>query len=99
MPDGRKNNGGKRPGQGRPARAIELDLINTILTGLKPYGGVKGLWEVVIKQAVEDKSVPHQKFVFDYLYGKPKETVDVNQHTEQVVKVLYQKINGKRTDS
>ena len=74
--DGRKNNGGKREGAGRKPKAKEeqvrrlgLDAIN------KVYGSVEKYYQHIAKESMD--SFPHLKLLQEYVFGKPKETIVV----------------------
>jgi hypothetical protein len=71
MADGRKNNGGKREGAGRPPKADELLLIEK----LSP------LDEEAFKQlkdGIRSGDFQYVKMFFEYRFGKPKQTIDQN---------------------
>lgn len=84
MADGRKNNGGNKSA-GRKPKADEQALIER-LTPLAD-DGYKAL-----KNALKDEQGWAVKLFFEYMYGKPKATVD-NKHTFEngfdVIKQLY----------
>jgi hypothetical protein len=65
--------GGKRDGAGRKPKADELKLIETINEAI-PEAEFKEIWQSVAREAKKG-SAPHQKLLFEYYYGKPKETV------------------------
>lgn len=74
MSDGRKNNGGNK-NAGRKSKAEEQSLIEK-LTPLEE-SAYKAL-----KNALEDEQGWAIKLFFEYLYGKPKQTIDqTNTHT------------------
>jgi hypothetical protein len=66
-----KHNGGKREGAGRKSKAEEQSLIEK-LSPLEP------LAFDALKTALEDKKDWAVKLTFEYLFGKPKQTIDQN---------------------
>jgi len=66
-----KQNGGKREGAGRKSKAEEQSLIEK-LSPLEP------LAFDALKTALEDKKDWAVKLTFEYLFGKPKQTIDQN---------------------
>ena len=74
--DKRKDNGGARKGAGRPPKAEEQALIEK-LSPLEPKA-FKAL-----NNAIEDEQSWAVKMYFEYMYGKPKEKVEVTQIVEQ----------------
>ena len=75
MADGRKNNGGHKTA-GRKPKAEEQALIEK-LSPLEPKA-FKAL-----NNAIQDEQSWAVKLYFEYMYGKPKEKVEVTQITEQ----------------
>lgn len=76
MTDGRQNNGGKRDGAGRKPKAEEQALIEK-LTPLEPKA-FKAL-----SNAISEEHSWAVKLYFEYVYGKPRETKDLNIVSEQ----------------
>jgi len=74
--DGRANNGGKRPGAGRPKKSDEKKLIERL-----------GMYEEtahrVLEECVNNKQKWAVQLYFNYMYGKPKETKDITLNQEQ----------------
>ena len=70
MEDKRKNNGGNT-NAGRKSKAEEQSLIEK-LSPLEP------LAFEALKTAVEGKKDWAVKLTFEYLFGKPKQTIDQN---------------------
>jgi hypothetical protein len=74
--DGRANNGGKRPGAGRPKKSDEKKLIERL-----------GMYEEtahrVLEECVNNKQKWAVQLYFNYMYGKPKETKDISINAEQ----------------
>lgn len=82
--DGRVNNGGKRPGAGRPKKAEENKLIERLDAIIDS--------DVVIQKLLElsvDGDMRAIKLYMEYRFGKPKETVH-NTHE------VHQSINNIR---
>ncbi len=76
MADGRKNNGGHSPkGAGRKPKADE-DRIRTLsIEALERiYGSEEKAFEYIADLSRD--SFPHLKLLFEYAYGKPKDTKD-----------------------
>lgn len=69
--DGRKNNKGHKGKAGRKPKAEEQKLIEK-LSPLEPLAHDK------LKEAIEAAQPWAVKMYFEYMYGKPKETKDVN---------------------
>ena len=85
MADGRANNGGHKTNGGRKPKAEEQKLIER----LSPLAdaGYKAL-----ENALKDEQGWAVKLFFEYLYGKPKQTIDqTNTHTinDFDIKTLY----------
>ena len=75
--DGRKNNKGTKGNKGgRPPKAEEQALIEK-LSPLEPKA-FKAL-----DNAIQDEQSWAVKMYFEYMYGKPKEKVEVTQVIEQ----------------
>lgn len=90
--DGRKNNGGARKGAGRKPKAKEeqvrrlgLDAINTV------YGSIEKYYQHIAKESME--SFPHLKLLQEYVFGKPKETIVVENDNEDSFD--YSKLSDK----
>ena len=76
--------GGKRPGAGRPRKADEDRIRDLCLSALeRVYGSEAEAFEYIAKKSKE--SFPHLKLLFEYAYGKPKETRDVSIMAEQAL--------------
>lgn len=69
------SHGGRRPGSGRKSKAEELKLIEKLSpmedTALK-----------VLAKGIKDGEFPYLKLYFEYFYGKPTESVDVEHSGE-----------------
>jgi hypothetical protein len=72
MADGRRNNGGHKTNGGRKSKAEEQQLIEK-LSPLEPKA-FKAL-----SNALDDESHWAVKLYFEYVYGKPKEQIQVTQ--------------------
>lgn len=76
MPDGRKNNGGARPGAGRKSKAEELKVSVYAIDAIKEeYGSQEEFWGLIAKEARESKD--HLKHLLEYAYGKPPKSMDI----------------------
>lgn len=75
------NHGGIRKGAGRPSKAKEERVRRLGLDAIeKVYGSVEAYYEHI---AVESKeSFSHLKLLQEYIFGKPKETVLIENDTE-----------------
>jgi len=72
MADGRKNNKGTKGNKGgRPSKAEEQKLIEK-LSPLEP------LAHQALTNAIKEEQSWAVKMFFEYMYGKPKETVNNN---------------------
>ena len=78
MSDGRKNNGGHPTNGGRKPKVDEQQLIEK-LSPLEP------LAFAALKHALEEEHNWAVKMYFEYVYGKPRETRDVNIVTERPI--------------
>jgi hypothetical protein len=80
--DKRKNNGGKREGAGRPPKADEQKLIET----LKPLmpAAYKAL-----ESALKEEQSWAVKLAMEYFYGKPHQTVDNNIKVEEIKRPIW----------
>jgi hypothetical protein len=74
--DGRKNNGGNK-NAGRKPKIEEQKLIEK-LTPLEPIA-FKAL-----KIAIQDQQGWAVKMYFEYMYGKPKESIEVIQEKQEI---------------
>jgi hypothetical protein len=78
MADGRKNNGGKRQGAGRPTKADELLLIEK----LSP---LDDLAFKELEKGVKAGDFSFIKMFFEYRFGKPAEKVKLDANIEQQI--------------
>jgi len=69
--DGRKNNGGKREGAGRKPKSEEVELIER----LSPLDD--DAFEA-LKDGISKKDFRFVKLFYEYRFGKPRETKDIN---------------------
>jgi hypothetical protein len=77
MADGRRNNKGTKGNKGgRPGKAEEQALVEK-LSPLEPKA-FKAL-----NNAIEDEQSWAVKMYFEYMYGKPKEKVEITKIKEQ----------------
>lgn len=96
MADGRKNNGAKKGenrGQGRKPKAEELKIINLGTNAIiEVYGSVEKYWNHIANES--KKSLPHLKMLTEYIYGKPKERIDLTTDDESLNNSLdYSKLS------
>tara|TARA_R110000851_G_scaffold91073_3_gene198888 strand:- start:137 stop:463 length:327 start_codon:yes stop_codon:yes gene_type:complete len=76
MEDGRLKNGGARVGAGRPTKAKEEQVRRLGLDAIaKVYGSVEKYYIHIATESQE--SFPHLKLLQEYVFGKPKEVVEV----------------------
>lgn len=76
--------GGARPGAGRKPKAEEDKIRRFSINAMtKVFGSEEAMWDHVAQQAQE--SFPHLKLLFEYTYGKPKETKEVTLAGEQPI--------------
>ncbi len=80
-PKGNNNAKGNKGG-GRPKKADE-DRIRTLsISAIKEvFGSERAGWLHIAEKAKD--SYPHLRLLWEYTYGKPKETIDVNAKVEQ----------------
>lgn len=75
----KKKHGGARKGGGRPSKADEQLVRQLGLNAIKSvYGSVEKYYEHIAKESKE--SFPHLKLLQEYVYGKPKETIENINH-------------------
>src|SRR6476660_530382 len=74
MADGRKNNGGARPGAGRKRKADELELQSLLIQAWPPEARQAAL-DRLAQKADSDRgdSLDALKLLLAYAYGKPIE--------------------------
>ena len=70
------NHGGRRKGSGRKSKAEELQLIEKL-------GPLSKLAFDALEQGLKAGEFQYVKMYFEYMYGKPKEKVEVTKITEQ----------------
>lgn len=87
------NSGGARKGAGRKPKADE-DRVRTLSIGAikKVFGSEEEGWLHIAKQAKE--SFPHLKMLYEYSYGKPKETVENIVSMPKPDKKVFTDFNG-----
>jgi hypothetical protein len=76
--DKRKFNKGTKGNKGgRKPKAEELKALEHGLAGIEAaYGSVEEYWTFIAKESKE--SFAHLKLIHEYVYGKAKETKDLN---------------------
>lgn len=80
--DKRIYNGGKRVGSGRKPKADEDRIRDLSIKALESiFGSEEKAFEHIAKLAKD--SFPHLKLLFEYAYGKPKDSRQINAHNEQ----------------
>lgn len=99
MGDGRKDNGGARKGAGRPSKAEELKVVKLGTDAIvRIYGSIEKYYDHIAKESKE--SFPHLKLLQEYVFGKPKETIETthivnedlsNEDIDKLAKALKDK--------
>ena len=72
--------GGKREGAGRRSKADEIKLIERIDNVIDQDKAMQKLGELVM-----DGNMQAVKLYFEYRYGKPKESIDLNTTGDNLV--------------
>ena len=75
--DGRRNNGGARPGAGRLPKGDELKLIES----LKEFDDIA---RECMLNGIKDGNYAFWNKFMEYRWGKPKERVDVTTNGESI---------------
>lgn len=70
--DKRKNNGGARPGAGRPSKKEEFKLIEQLDKHIDQDKVLR-----VLNQMIDEGEYKAVQLYLQYYYGRPKETKDV----------------------
>ena len=87
MEDGRKNNGAKKGenrGQGRKSKASEEQVRRLGLDAIENvYGSIEKYYIHIAKESME--SFPHLKLLQEYVFGKPKEVIEVIKEDEDEI--------------
>lgn len=79
MEDKRKLNGGARKGAGRKTKAEELKVQKLGLDAIKDvYGSIEDYYKFIAKESMD--SFPHLKLLQEYVFGKPKETIETTHN-------------------
>ena len=79
--DGRINNGGARKGAGRKPKANEEKVRRLGLNAIESvYGSIEKYYEHITNQSKE--SFPHLKLLQEYVFGKPKEIIVVENDND-----------------
>lgn len=88
MADGRKHNGGKRKGAGRPSKAEELKVSAYAMDAIKQeYGSIEAFWEFLASQSRESKD--HLKMLVEYAFGKAPDKVDVTSDGDKITGINF----------
>ena len=81
MPDGRVNNGGFRPGAGRPKKIVE-DVSQSVLFELFDEAAERAIIENMLTNAkrkgvqAATSAISASTWLWDRKYGKPKELIE-----------------------
>lgn len=79
--DGRRNNGAKKgvnQGQGRPPKADEIKLIERLTP-------LADLAFNALQSGLKEKNPAFVKMWFEYMYGKPKQQLDIDANLNGVI--------------
>lgn len=71
--DGRKNNKGHKGKAGRKSKSEELQLIEKLNAHIDSDEAI-----IKLKEMIDDGDFKALQLYMNYMYGKPKETKDVN---------------------
>lgn len=74
--------GGRRPGSGRKGKVEEQTLIER-LSPLEPIAHAK------LKKAIEDGERWAIKLFFEYRYGKPRQTHEVQETVSDTISIYF----------
>ena len=87
--------GGKRKGAGRKSKAEELKVQKLGLDAIQEvYGSVEDYYKYIAKESKD--SFPHLKLLQEYVFGKPKETIEQTHNiTNFDIKSLFDFDNDK----
>ncbi len=88
MPDGRKNNGGSRPGSGRRPKADELKLIEQMDAVLAP----EDVWQKVASLCKQGDMQALKTWI-EYRYGKPKQSMDLTTDGDKLTDFTVTLVN------
>ena len=96
-----KKHGGARKGAGRPNKVDEQKVVKLGKDAIKKvYGSIENYFEHIAKESMD--SFPHLKLLQEYVFGKPKETVEninYNVEDEELNAKLIKKINDELEDA
>ena len=79
MADGRKNNGGARPGAGRKPKIDELKLIEKLDNVINSDEVIKKMM-----QLIREDNFQALRLYMEYRFGKPKERVDITTNEKDI---------------
>ena len=83
MSDKRKDNGGARKGAGRPSKADELKVVKLGTEAIiRVYGSIDEYYDHIATESKE--SFPHLRLLQEYVFGKPKETIETTVINEDL---------------
>jgi hypothetical protein len=88
--------GGVRANSGRKSKAEEMGLPE-LVEAVIGETGKKKLLEKIYKEATETGSFPHQQLLMNYIYGKPKEKLDVTTAGEKINQTQHEVIFRRYT--
>lgn len=98
MPDKRKNNGGHstKGRAGRKPKEDEQRIRGLCIDALvNIHGSEEKAFEFIAEQAKEGGKTgfPYLKLLFEYAYGKPKETIDLNHDLPKPMRKHFRDFN------
>lgn len=87
--------GGARKGAGRKTKAEELKVRTLGIEAIKEvYGSVEAYYKFIAQESKD--SFPHLKLLQEYVFGKPKETVETTHNVNNFdIKELFKFDNDK----
>lgn len=104
MADGRRNNGGARPGAGRKAKAVEADLqrrLKRAVKGETPKDSLDEIFQRWLQDATSDSfrvRADARKSLAAYLYGKPVQRVLVEDDKPDDKRVDLSQLNPEELE-
>jgi hypothetical protein len=95
----KNNRGGAREGAGRKTKAEELKVQRLGLDAIESvYGSIEKYYIHIAKESKD--SFPHLKLLQEYVFGKPKETIEnINRNfeagelTKEEVEIIKKSLN------
>jgi hypothetical protein len=90
--------GGAREGGGRKPKAEEERVRKLGLNAIiEVYGSEELFWARLASESV--KSFPHKKLLMEYLYGKPKEKIEIDAPASAIPVMKWATEENDRTKS